>query len=388
MPRMLLATTVHETFDAFLVPYAQHFTGRGWRVDVMAAGATSCRTCTASSDRAYDATWERSPLATSNGSQVTELRRIVAANGYDIVHVHTPVAAFLTRLALRPRSRSADTGVRPRIVYTAHGFHFDERSRLRSLPFEALERRAGRWTDHLVVINDEDHAWAVANQVVAPGALEQMPGIGLDLSHYARTNELLARAATVRRQLGIQPHQPLFTMVAEYIPRKRHADALDALARLGRQDAHLALIGDGLLMDDVRRRASELGLADRCHILGRQSDPRPHVLAAQALLLPSTREGLPRCVLEAMAMGVPVIATDIRGTRSLLADGRGRLVPVGRPDRLAAAMDEVTTHPDLADMRARRAVAHVEQFDIEQLLHRHEDAYERLLGRTRPEAIR
>lgn len=378
MPRLLLATTVHETFDAFLVPYAAHFRSLGWQVDLVASGAPTCPTCCAGVDHVHDATWARHPFATGNLAEVAEVRRIVRAGRHDLVHVHTPVAALLARAALRPSWRDR-SGIRPRVVYTAHGFHFDEAARWRTLPYELAERRAGPWTDHLVVINEEDLAWAREHQVVAGGALEHMPGIGVDLTHYRRTDALRSRARAVRSELGLGPTTPLFTMVAEFIPRKRHVDVVDALARV-RPEAHLALVGDGPEMDAVRQRTRELGLADRVHLVGRRRDVRPWVLAAAATVLPSTREGLPRCVMEAMSLGVPVVATDIRGTRELVGGDRGLLVPVSAPDRLAAAMTRVLADPGGARRRAEAARRHVVRYDLDALLARHERTYERLLG--------
>lgn len=388
MSRLLLAATVHQTFDAFLVPYAEHFRRRGWRVDLMAAGAPDCTTCSEATDTTMSAAWSRRPTARGNVRQVQEVRRTVAANRYDLVHVHTPVASFLTRLALRPPRHRGRPG--PAVVYTAHGFHRDEQHRWRTRPLEVLEQRAGRWTDHLIVMNDEDHDWARRHRVVPPGSLDHLPGIGVDLGHYAPTRSLVRAAAAVRAQLGAAPDVPLFAMAAEFIPRKRHrtlVEALDLLDRLpatsDRGPAHVVFLGEGPLQDEVEQQAHALGLSDRCHFLGQCADVRPHLLAAQALVLPSTREGLPRCVLEAMAMSVPVIATDIRGTRALVGEGRGHLVEVDHPDQLAHAMAAVLDAPDEAARRARRAAATSHRYDIKHLLRCHDDVYDRLLDRTK-----
>ncbi len=382
-PSLLMATTVHETVDAFLIPYVDHFRALGWRVDVLAAGAAGCHKCSDHADTAHETTWARRPVARGNGQAVRQLRGIQGRGGFDIVHVHTPVAALLSRWALRPGRALPLDAQRPRLVYTAHGFHFDETSTWRSRPFELVERVAGAWTDHLVVINDEDHDWASRAGVVPSASLELMPGIGVDLSHYAATPTMARQAVDIRRHLGVPEGAPVFTMVAEFITRKRHVDAIEALARV--RDAHLILVGHGPLLDLARTLTSELGLTQRCHIVGRKQDVRPWILAADALLLPSTREGLPRSILEAMALGVPVIGTQIRGTRSLLGDERGFLVPTADPEQLAQAMRRVVEEPQETERRASRALAHVGTYDIRELLRRHELLYEQLLSQRRAE---
>src|ERR1700730_14458983 len=102
MPRLLIATTVPETLARFLVPFAEHFRGRGWRVDAMANGVSSSPECVKTFDHVWDMPWSRNPLAPRNFiSAPKQVREIVTREGYDLVHVHTPVAAFVTRMALR-----------------------------------------------------------------------------------------------------------------------------------------------------------------------------------------------------------------------------------------------------------------------------------------------
>lgn len=377
-PRLLVVATVRGTLEAFLLPYARHFRSLGWRVDAMAAGAGASPACRAAFDEVHEASWSRNPWAPGNLAAARQVRGVVTAGAHDIVHVHTPTASFFTRAALATSHR------RPVVVYTAHGFHFSEDSR-GPTPFvyRQLERLAGRWTDHLIVINPEDHRLARRHRIVDDGRLEQMPGIGVDLGYYAADELADDEVDRARDELGLGPAEPLFTVVGGLIPRKRHADVLHALGRLGRDDVHLAVLGDGPLMTRTRELARRLGLEPRVHLLGRRGDVRPFVRAASALVLASAQEGLPRSVMEAMSLGTPVIGTDIRGTRDLLGDGRGSLVPVGDAERLARAMAEVLDHPEEALARADKARSHVARFRQEQVVALHERRYRQLLVRTR-----
>jgi glycosyltransferase involved in cell wall biosynthesis len=373
-----MVTTVPSTLRGFLLPFAEAFAARGWRVDAAADGVSSCAECVGAFDRVWDVRWSRNPLAPGNLLRAPRtLRDLVAREGYDLVHVHTPVAGFVARFALRELRRR-----QVRVIYTAHGFHFYRGGRrLRNAAFLALERLAGRWTDHLVVINREDEEAARRHRIVPPDRVCYMPGIGVDPGRYDPARVDAGEVARVRAELRVPPGGPLFTLVGEFIPRKRHRDALRAFARLAHPEARLALAGDGPLLGPMKELAARLGLGERVHFLAFRRDVPALVRSSSAVLLVSEQEGLPRSVLEALSLEVPVIGTDIRGTRELLAGGAGLRVPVGDVAGLAAALDWVARHPDEARQMGRAGRLLVQrEFSHEVVLRLHEDLYARALG--------
>ena len=143
---------------------------------------------------------------------------------------------------------------------------------------------------------------------------------------------------SIRDQLGLAPETTLLTMIAEFIPRKRHDLVLRAMADCA-EPVHLALVGTGELVPRVMDQASSLGISDRVHFLGWRGDVPSILAASQATVLFSAHEGLPRSTMESMSMGKPVIGSDIRGLRDLLSDGCGILVPSGDVAGLTKAMD-------------------------------------------------
>jgi glycosyltransferase involved in cell wall biosynthesis len=131
------------------------------------------------------------------------------------------------------------------------------------------------------------------------------------------------------------------------IPRKRHSDLLAAFARIRtvHPEALLLLAGDGVLMDRVQKQAGEIGVMDGCRFLGYRRDI-PAILAATDLFVfPSSQEGLPCAIQEALAMEVPTVATDVRGNRDLVRPNCGRLVPFGDTQALADACLELLSLP-------------------------------------------
>lgn len=376
MTRLLIVTTLQCTISGFLLPYATHYRALGWQVDALAKGTTTSPACLAAFDQCFEADWSRNPLRPQGLLGMPRvLRQRVLQGGYDLVHLHTPVAAFITRLALRGLAG-------PKVVYTAHGFHFhDGRSWLTNAAFAALERLGGLWTDRLVVINRADEQEAARRHIVDPARIRYMPGIGLDLTQYDPARISPTAVAAVRAGLGLEPDQPLFLMVAGFQAGKRHRDLLEAFAALPGPEAHLAFAGEGPLLVGLQARAQALGLAKRVHFLGHRTDIPVLMRASLATILPSEREGLSRSVLESIALGVPVIGTDARGVRDLLMECGGLLVPVGDRAALTGAMVRLLQDPAQAQALGEQARSRVGRFHLDHLLTMHDALYAELLDR-------
>ncbi len=376
MPKVLFLANIARFFTDFLLPIADHFRGQGWRVDAAAAEMLECKRCTAHFDQVFELKWTRNPLDTQNflrGQQ--QVRNLIERGGYNIVHVHTPVAALITRMALRSLPH------RPKVIYTVHGYHFHKRGHpIKNLIFLGIEKLAGPWTDYLVVINREDEVATRRYRIVPESRLRYMPGIGIDLNYYSADAVSERAVAEVRAELGLHEQQPLFCMIAEYAPEKRHRDAIKALARLGNKNVVLALAGIGPLMEDIRAMAKNLGLEQQVRILGWRQDIPALIRASSATLLPSEREGLPRAVLESLALGVPVIATNIRGVRELLVEGCGYLTEVGDVEAVAKAMRKVIENPVECEEMGRRGRERVKAYDLENIIRLHEELYAEALS--------
>ncbi len=381
-PRILYAANVATFFRKFLLDYARHFRAKGWRVDALSKGLAGEPLYQQHFDRVWEVEWARKPHKLRGvGSIMGQIRRIVEHGDYDLIHVHTPVAALVTRFALRKdRFRGG-----AKIIYTAHGFHFFQgASKTSGRAFEAFEKAAGRWTDYLIVMNEEDHRAARRMQMVPEDRIVYMPGIGIDLSHYRRSDtaeEALERQKT-RQELDVSDSDKLFLCIAEFIPRKRQADVLHALARISDPSVKVAFAGVGETLEKVRRQAASLGLRERTRFLGMREDVPRLIRASDCTVLPSSQEGLPRSVMESMGIGVPVIGTDIRGTRDLLGAGGGILYPVGEIALLAKAIAEVAGNPRGASEIGERGRQSIGRYDFENVVRMHEAVYAHALGQS------
>jgi glycosyltransferase involved in cell wall biosynthesis len=378
MPKLLIVSTVASTLRGFLLPYARHFRHMGWQVDGAAQGAANDPECAAAFDSAFDVAWSRRPESPNNFFGALRHIQAIAANGsYDIVHVHTPVAAFLSRYALR---KMRQTG-KPQIIYTVHGFHFHpEGSKLSNLLYLRLEKLAGNWTDYLIVINETDRAAAQQYELVPAQRLRYMPGIGVDTSAYSVDSVTVEAVREVRQQIGLGDADRFFLMVAEFIPRKRHVDALQALALTRNERIHIGFAGAGKLEKDMTELARRLGIASRVHFLGFRKDIPALIRASTATLLPSEQEGLPRSIMESFSLGVPVVGTSIRGIKELLQSGSGLLVPLGDPEKLANAIEQLASRPELVEAMGENARRQIQAYDLREVLRLHEQLYAEALN--------
>jgi len=380
MPSALFVTTVPVTLEAFLVPFADHFRAEGWRVDALSNGAAGDSRLDGHFDRRFDAAWSRNPLAPSNLlGTARRVRGIVTAGGYDIVHVHTPIAAFVTRYGLRSLRRRAGA---PVVIYTAHGFHFYEGgAATANLLYRSLERTAARWTDFLVTINREDLQAAKDLRGISAERVRYIPGIGVDTERFSPDAVSAGEGAAVRRELNIPDDAFMLTMIAELAPVKRHNHVLRALAKVKDEFVVLVLVGDGPLGSRLREKAAALGLTERVRWAGYRRDLPAVLAASDATILASEREGLNRSVLESMAAGRPVIGTRTRGIADAVGPEAGWIVPKGDIEALARAIE--TAAADLEDRERRGAAARrraVSEFALPRIIEAYEELYREALA--------
>ncbi len=374
----LFVTTVPITLEAFLAPFAERFRAEGWRVDALANGATANPRIQRSFDEIHDVSWTRNPLDPGNlFGTVSRVRRIVAAGGYDIVHVHTPIAAFVTRYALR-RARTR-TGTR--VIYTAHGFHFYEgQAPLPHALYRTMERVAAPWTDYLVTINQEDLEAARGLGGIDPRRVRYIPGIGVDTDTFAPGQDAEARLP-LRSALGVPPDAFMLTMVAEFGPVKRHAHLFEALARVRDPRIVLVLAGEGPLESGLREKAAAIGISDRIRWAGYRRDVPALLAASDALVLVSEREGLARSVLEGMAAGLPIIGTQTRGIADAVGPDAGWIVPKQDVAALAAAIDTAASSAEELGRRGAAARERaIREFSLPRIIDDYEELYREALS--------
>jgi len=383
MKRLLQITTVASMVNSFLLPFATHFRNLGWQVDAMAKGISEDPECVEVFDRVWEVEWSRNPLDLRNFLVAHKIIQKVMHEGqYDIVHVHSPVAAFVSRYALNSFRKQGKC----QVIYTAHGFHFHPRGNaLKNTIFLTLEKLAGAWTDHLVVINRVDELAAKKYQLLPTERIHYMPGIGVDLDYY--NGDLVSEIdlQNLYWELGISAATPLFICVAEFIPRKHHSDIIHAFAKLVHSKTGtkvcLAFAGQGVLLREMQQLAMDLGIGDRIYFLGLRKDIPTLMKAAVANILVSDQEGLPRSIMESLSLETPTIGTQIRGIQELLEAGCGLLVEVGDVEDIARKMAWILEHPQDAKLMGKRGRELMKSsYALPHIIKLHEDLYMEILS--------
>lgn len=314
---------------------------------------------------------------------LVELVRLFRRERPDVVHTHSSKAGLVGRLAARVARV-------PVIVHTVHGWSFhDGMSPVVRLAAVAGERLAARWTWPLVVVAEVDAETGLAAGI---GQVAQYAVVrsGVDVEGLRRSGTSRAGA---RAELGIPEGAPVVGTVTRLCQQKDPATLLRA-ARLMvelRPEAHLVVVGDGPMRGEVEQMIADLGLGAHVTLLGRRSDVDALLPGFDVFVLSSRWEGLPRVVLEATAVGVPVVSTDVGGIAEAVEDQEsGLLVPPGDSVALGNALVRVLGDRVLGARLAAAATARVGEFDAGRMLDALDDLYSGLVagGRSRPRRLR
>lgn len=272
------------------------------------------------------------------------LERLLRRVRPDLVHWHGTRAAFFGAFALRLARGQQRASEIPRAVYTVHGLSYQKTvsaggtSAGRAL-FRRVEQMACAGAKRVISVSACDLEDLMRRRYVTPGQGRHVPN-ALNLSQMPRNGRAAARA-----RIGIPESDFVVGTVSRLVPQKTVCDLVEALARVPR--ATLAVVGDGPERGAVEQRIRKLALCDRVRLLGARDDV-PELLAAfDIFALASRWEGEPIALLEAMAVGVPCVATAVGGTSEVLAGGEaGVLVPVGDSAALAAAIELLRLDPE------------------------------------------
>lgn len=279
----------------------------------------------------------------SNLRSLWRLYRLIKRNRYDIVQVHTPIAAMLGRLAARLAGCK-------RIVYTVHGFYFHEHMTpwKYKLIFWLEKWFARRCTDYMLFVSREDYELSVRHGFKPVERLFHA-GNGVDTDGVFHPARIAPEAtAALRSELGFGPDDVVFVFVGRLVREKGIMELVESFRRVQAERPQAKLLIVGELLESDRDREGGQWLSAQLQQpgivkTGFRSDIPELLAAGDVFVLPSYREGLPVSVMEAMAMGKPVIATNIRGCREEVVPGvSGWLVEPRDAAGLAAKLRELT----------------------------------------------
>lgn len=355
--KILFCASTASHIKNFHLPYLSAFERHGYDVFT----ATGDDAPIAGTWHGFTLPFFKSFFSFKNIKAIFAARRLLLAERFDIVSLHTTLAAAVVRAAVLTLPRRQ----RPRVFYTCHGYLFNESDGLPRLKYLLPERLCAGVTDVLMVMNHEDERIARRYRL-SKGGIYYINGMGLTPGRFMPPTP--ERHAAAKAALGFSPEQLLFVYVAEFSERKNHRQLLTAFAPASRArpELRLLLAGAGALLEDCKRLALDLGVAEQVRFLGHVSD-MPHLLAGcDCCVSTSVIEGLPFNIMEALSSGLPVIASDIKGHREL-AEQTGGLTLFSSTDALSRLL--LTAQP------IRRRPAALTPFMLPQVLPEIMDIY-------------
>jgi len=289
------------------------------------------------------------------------LIRLIRRGRYDVVHTHSSKAGILGRWA------ACLAGV-PIIVHTVHGWgHHDRQHFLVRRLYVLLERATQRITDKLIAVSPRNVEKGLADGIATPEKYVTIRS-GIELDRFrspSRPREAL------RAELGIPQGSPVVGTVTRLSPQKAPLDFVDAASRVvaQRQEAHFVIVGDGPLRADVEARVTVLGLTERVHLTGLRRDVPDLMHSFDIFALSSLWEGLPRVLPQAMAAGLPIVATAVDGNAEAVTNGvNGFLTPPGDPQAMAVALLRLLQDPTLAGRMGEAGRARTDEFGARKMV--------------------
>lgn len=351
MAKILHVCAIGGTVETLLRPQIDDFLSRGLTVEIACSPGPDVSRLEEQGYVVHPIFIDRKISPLSNIRTVGQLAALMQRQQYDLVHVHTAIAAVLGRIAAKL------AGVK-RIVYTAHGFPFHDRSSPHQYKlYFMMEKLAGLITDLILTQNHEDVKTARTKKLCSPEKVQYL-GNGIDIRRFNRDRLDETHEKALRQSLGIPDHASLIIGTIGRLTRKKGSEYLvEATAKLipSFPGLHTVIIGDEHpgesepIKAKLLERIQDLGIQQHITFTGSRTDIVEILGLLDVFTLPTfTHEGLPRSILEAMAMELPVVTTDIRGCREAVIHGKtGFIVPSQNVEELASALATLLEDPTL-----------------------------------------
>lgn len=354
--RILYVTTIGGTMS-FFTSYIKTLLDEGHQVDI-ATNENSGKVPECYREwgcKVYHIDTSRSPLDRGNLKAIRQMKSLVAAQKYDIVHCHTPIAAMCTRLACRKVRKNGT-----KVIYTAHGFHFYKGAPLKNwMSYYPVEKLCAHFTDVLITINQEDYA--LAQKKMKAKRVEYVPGVGIALEKFS---EIQVDKRVKRHELGVPEDTVLVLSVGELNENKNHETVIRAIKDL---NVCYVIAGKGELQEHLQLLIDECDMRDRVKLLGFRRDIAELCKTADIFVFPSFREGLPVSAMEAMASGLPCVASRIRGNVDIIHEPGGVLCQPDDSGSFAAAIRYYAQNPQEREKAGAYNMRVVQKLDTKEI---------------------
>lgn len=367
MKKMLMLASVASMIDQFNIPNIEILKKQGYEVHV-ACNFEKGSTCSAERINElkkllskmnvpfFQIDFSRNVLKLNEVLKAyQQVKKLCMQERYDFLHCHSPIGGVIGRLA----GHATNT----KVIYTAHGFHFFKGAPLINwLIYYPIEKWLARYTDVLITINKEDYERV---KKFNAKKVEYIPGVGVNLDNFKPAN---AQRNKLRDEFGIQKNNIVLLSVGELIKRKNHKIIIQALEKLQNPNVIYCICGQGPLKGELELLAKDCHVEKQVRFMGFRKDIANMCAMSDIFVFPSLQEGLSMALMEAMACGLPIVCSDIRGNDELIATEKsGYRVPVSDIEGYVKNIDSICKNEKLRKECGEYNRSYVKQFGIDKV---------------------
>lgn len=313
------------------------------------------------------------PLTNTKG--LIQLYRLIKKEGFDIVHTHCSIASFVGRIAAKMANC-------PIIILHDQGFAFSRYSNniLQKYFYLLIERLLEPVTDYYITASNALEQIGIKHKIMRHGKISVIYN-GIDPSRF----EEQVNKRTVRKELGLDVTVPVFGLIGRLEIQKKVDMFLKAVSMIidSGSKAQFLIVGDGPLRKELEELARMLNIADRVFFAGWRTDISRILGAIDIFCLTSLWEGMPLVVIEAMAMGKPVVSTEVRGIKEVVEDGKtGILVPLNDIEAFGrACIDILNNHHLATTMGEAGRIRFKQMFTVDRMINKCQSLYMELYNK-------
>lgn len=315
----------------------------------------------------------RTPYHPGNRKAYSQLKELIQKEKYDVIHCNTPIGGVLGRI-LGKKCKVE------KVIYQAHGFHFYKGApKTNWMIYYPIEKLLARYTDALITINQEDFELSKTKlKLRNNGKVYYVPGVGIDTTQY-NTGEF--SRSDKRSELGLDDSDIVLISMGDLIERKNYDISIRAIAETSNHDIQYIICGKGPEEENLAALAQNLGVSEKIHFLGFRSDIKELLGASDIFLFTTKQEGLPRSMMEAMASGLPCIASRIRGNTDLLENAEGGyLCDINDVSEYAEKLNLLACDAELRQKMGKNNLFTIQKFSIGTVTDAIRDIYKAELG--------
>ena len=360
--KILYAASTFGHLKTFHIPYLNELLAQGNEVHVMGAGDP---VGLPDGVTAIPMPFEKKMTSLGNFKCAYRIRNLIRKEEYDLVSVHTSLAAFFTRLGI------LFSGRKPWVINTVHGYLFDEntpwKKRIVLLAAEKLTRPV---TNVVAVMNRQDEQIAQKYRLYQD-QLILIDGMGIDVARFEKNDKTIAAVQALQREYFLSPQEFVMVCAAEFSDRKNQMFLVRAMQRLKQEGlpCRLILVGDGERFERTKSLAVQLSVRKEIRFPGYTRELAPYFYLADASVSASRIEGLPFQIMEAMACGLPVIASRVKGHEDLVEpDVNGLLFDFDDEGMFCQAVRRLYEDKKLREQMGQAGKKKVQRYRLETVL--------------------